>query len=694
MKKIFSAFLCFMLIFNLFSYTKAAPTTKVDLKNAILIAKSSFEFDDRDLKFTYDLSSNQNKSIWHLSWIGKNRQINIQVNAQNGDIVSMFRYEGEQPAINKIPKYSKEKAKEVAEVLIKKLVGDKFKEFVYDEANSNYIFYNPNYDFKYVRRINGIDYKDNFISVSVDKNNLKIMSYNFEYDYEGIPANQNIITLERAKEIFESKMGLELSYKVFYDYEKNKRNVKLVYIPKTNVCPIDAVTGEILKNPVYIYADQSLKNSAGESIPTLTPEEIKAIEENKKLITKDEVENILIKKLGLDKEFKAEYFNLGHDLYSNRYIWTVYYSKTSQDKLNYYYLGASIDAVTGEILSFYRNFPNIENYKEPKYTKQDAKRIAEDFINSLSKDKFIKCQYREVLSVDEKYVYSFEYRRIEDSIPVANEGFTISISPYTGEVLQYYQTWSNIVFPKAEKIISTRKAHEILYSKNNFKLNYMKYYDYDYEFKMNKYLIKLVYSFTSYNFMIDAKEGILLDYNGTPLKEIKKVSYSDIKNSPYYNDINILIDIGVIDDEGEKFYPNQMIRQKDFIKYIVKSLEPTYIIYREDIKEDYENYYEIAIKKGILSSKEKNPNAYVTRQDAAKWIIRAMGVGFVAELSNIYTLDCKDNKLIPKNYKGYIAIANELKIITPIKGYFMPRQTITRGEAARMLVNYLKVEKQ
>ncbi|WDU83213.1 hypothetical protein [Caloramator sp. Dgby_cultured_2] len=58
-----------------------------------------------------------------------------------------------------------------------------------------------------------------------------------------------------------------------------------------------------------------------------------------------------------------------------------------------------------------------------------------------------------------------------------------------------------------------------------------------------------------------------------------------------------MIDIGIIDDEGENFYPNQMIRQKDFIKYIVKSLEPNYIIYREDTKEEYENYYEIAIKK-------------------------------------------------------------------------------------------------
>ncbi|MDO6354641.1 S-layer homology domain-containing protein [Caloramator sp. CAR-1] len=691
MKKFLSSLLCFTLIFSLFSYTKAASTTKIDLKNAILIAKSSFEFDDRDLKFTYNLNSNENKSFWNLSWTGKNKQINIQVNAQNGDIISMYRYEGEQTITNKIPKYSKEKAKEVTEGLIRKLVGEKFKEFVYDEANSNYLYYNPNYDFRYTRRINGIDYKDNFISVSVDKNNLKIMSYYFEYDYEGVPTSQNIITLEKAKEIFESKMGLELSYKVFYDYEKNERNVKLIYTPKSSVYPIDAVTGEILKNPIYIFTENSQKDAAG-ALPTLTPEEIKAIEENKKLISKEEVENILVQKLGLNKELNMEYINLGHDLYSDRYIWTVYYSKTSQDKSNYYYFGATIDALTGEILSFYRNFPNIENYKEPKYTKQDAKKIAEDFINSLSKDKFIKCQYREVLNVDEKYVYSFEYRRIENSIPVANEGFTISISPYTGEVLHYYQTWSDIVFPKVENIISIDKAHNILYSKNNFKLNYMKYFDYD--FKMNKYFIKLVYSFTSYNFMIDAKEGILLDYSGKPLKEVKKISYSDIKNSPYYNDINILIDIGIIDDEGENFYPNQMIRQKNFIKYIVKSLEPNYIIYREDTKEEYENYYEIAIKKGIISSKEKNPNAYVTRQDAAKWIIRAMGVGFIAELSNLYTLNFKDSKLIPKNYKGYIALANELKIITPIKGYFMPRQSVTRGEAAKMLVNYLKVEKQ
>ncbi|WDU83214.1 hypothetical protein [Caloramator sp. Dgby_cultured_2] len=55
----------------------------------------------------------------------------------------------------------------------------------------------------------------------------------------------------------------------------------------------------------------------------------------------------------------------------------------------------------------------------------------------------------------------------------------------------------------------------------------MKYFDYD--FKMNKYFIKLVYSFTSYNFMIDAKEGILLDYSGKPLKEVKRFPTAILK---------------------------------------------------------------------------------------------------------------------------------------------------------------------
>ncbi|KRQ86095.1 hypothetical protein ABG79_02129 [Caloramator mitchellensis] len=689
MKRLLSILLSLAIAFGLFVKVNAATTEKIDLKSAILIAKSSFEFNDKNLDFRYELTNYNNKSIWNLNWSSKNSNISIQVDANHGYVISMYSYDGNMKPWSKIPKFSKEKAREIAEAKIKKLVGEKFSEFIFVD-NMETSLYSNTYDFRYVRKVNGIEYRDNFINISLERNTLKVINYAFEYDHYSLPGLQNVISLEKAKSIFDDKMGLELSYSIYYDYDKKERNIKLIYTPKNNVFPIDAFTGEIVKNNI-IYANEKSMGGKGGDAQVLTPQEIKAIDENKNLISKEKVEEILSNKFGLTGEFKNEYLSLSYDMYTNRYVWSVGYSKNADDKLKYYYLSASIDAVTGEILYYSKGYPYIEEKdKTPKYSKEECRKIAEDFIKSMQPDRFNQTKYKENIEYNGTNQYYFSYVRIHQNVSVLNQGFNLGVNPYDGQIISYSMNWSDVIFPSIEGVISKDKALEILFSKNPFGLNYVRYYDYS---KMVSYSTKLVYTFKSSSFNIDAKTGDMLDYNGKIVIENKKVTFTDIKNSPYNNDINILTDIGIIDDKTDKFNPNQMIKQKDFIKYLVRTLEPVYVIYTEDASKEYDNYYQIAIQKGIITEKEKNPNSNVTRQDAAKWIIKAMGGGFVAELSNLYTLNFKDAKLISKNYKGYIAIANELKIITPVKGFFQPKQPITKGEAARILVNYLKVEK-
>ena len=107
---------------------------------------------------------------------------------------------------------------------------------------------------------------------------------------------------------------------------------------------------------------------------------------------------------------------------------------------------------------------------------------------------------------------------------------------------------------------------------------------------------------------------------------------------------------------------------------------------------EYDTYYDTAIQKNILTEKQKSPEAIVTRQDAAKLIVRAMGMGYLAEVGNIYKLTFKDAEKIVNQYKGYAAIAEGLKIMSPISGNFSGTTQLTRGQSASLIINYLKVD--
>jgi hypothetical protein len=120
--------------------------------------------------------------------------------------------------------------------------------------------------------------------------------------------------------------------------------------------------------------------------------------------------------------------------------------------------------------------------------------------------------------------------------------------------------------------------------------------------------------------MIDSKTGVVLDSMGKQIKEAKKVEYSDIKGNAAEKDIQLLIEMGIIEDENTKYNPNGEMLQKDFIKMLVRAMEPymfVYNTYTDSSSDEYEKYYKIAIERKIISEKEKQPNSQISKQITA-----------------------------------------------------------------------------
>jgi len=107
--------------------------------------------------------------------------------------------------------------------------------------------------------------------------------------------------------------------------------------------------------------------------------------------------------------------------------------------------------------------------------------------------------------------------------------------------------------------------------------------------------------------------------------------------------------------------------------------------------EEVERLYSYLIRQGIVKAEEKDPDADVSREDAVKFIIRALKYDKVADIKGIFVCDFNDADAINPDLIGYVAIASGLRIISgDVNGNFNPQKLLTRGQTAALIYNYLQ----
>ncbi|NLN14549.1 MAG: hypothetical protein GX185_02965 [Tissierellia bacterium] len=95
-------------------------------------------------------------------------------------------------------------------------------------------------------------------------------------------------------------------------------------------------------------------------------------------------------------------------------------------------------------------------------------------------------------------------------------------------------------------------------------------------------------------------------------------------------------------------------------------------------------------KQKIIREEEENRGARVSKEDGAKYIIRAMGYEKLAEIEDIYADIFQDSKEIDPKLKGYMNLAYGLRIILGDgTDYIRPKYELNREDAASMVYNYL-----
>lgn len=666
------------------------------LKEAIIKSKELFNIGSEYDKFNQSISSRDGETVFYLNWSDSKEKlgnINVSITAE-GLILNYGKWEptyGEQAT--KLPSISKEEGLEIAEAFIKKVSPNLAGNIRYIDTLEPLNIYSNSYNYHFVRIENGIPYYNNNIEIQLDNSTGEINNYynNWDMDLEFIDT-KDIISLEKAEELYKEKIGLDLIYKL--GYRDMGQNVFLIYGPLNRDLGINAKDGEIAP----VYGDYGLYNKFSQDLggrgsfdlesAELSPDEEKAIDDISGLISKEEAEKIARETLELDEEYNLNNINLYTSWRNDdEYTWDMYFLKNANDKA--YFTDVSINAKTKKLIRFYRSSP-IDSDEKAQYNREESLNIAKEFIKKFNSENYSEIELREDLanmnSFEEQKRYSFQFVRKIDNAYVENDGVAIYIDAVNGKVEQYGLTWTNKDFPSNGDVIELDKAYDVLFNDIEIELKYTTGYGYDIYGRdpTEKKEAVLVYGLKSDKpANIDANTGNILSDGGEVYKEPRIIRYKDIEGSYARDKINILAQYGIT-LAGEEFKPKEKIIQKDFLYLLAKAKYPYY-----GIGDSEDNLYKQLINMGVIKENEKSPEKIVTKEEAVKYIIRALQYDKIADLTEIYKDIFNDTKDITPELKGYISIAYGLGIVQGYNGNLNPKAELKRQDAANMIYNLL-----
>ena len=260
---------------------------------------------------------------------------------------------------------------------------------------------------------------------------------------------------------------------------------------------------------------------------------------------------------------------------------------------------------------------------------------------------------------------SFSFVRYVNDIPYYDNYVNITIDLSDNSVSSYDIQHSDIDFPDLDGIVTYDTASEEYFSKAGFETVYV--YD--------KHEYKLVYS------VLD-EFGSVVAFTGKYNSDENTEEYNDISGHYSEKIANSLLELN-IGFNTDELKPDEPIKQKEFAALLRECVKYRGSVMLDD-DYDYDWMYEYNIDSIIESEDELNPDSNVTRLDAAKYMVCAMGYGEIGKL-DIYRpmfTDMKD--------AGYASILCGMKIMNG-DGYgnFNPDGILTRAQALIIMYNYL-----
>lgn len=631
------------------------------LQEALENVKERINVPEEYSEFSSSTSETDGKAGYRFTWRTKDDGRSISVYTTDNIITSYWKHSDDYGKGPYISGLGIEEAKKSASEFFEEVNGNYPYEIELEGSSAD--LHSSVYSFGIKVYINGIACDGQCGHIDVNRKTGETESFNIWYDDIEEPqfkSPADTIGTERAKEEYGKQLGLKLVYRIGFDEDKEEKFAYPVYVPKYEYNKyINALTGEVYEpaadmNDYGVAENMSMAAAdavaGGSAKRELTVQELDEIEKIDGLVSKADAEKLLRenKTLNIPKSVKTERINLSKSYRGEKYTYSL---QMSGEKENIY---ASINAKTGEIIS----------YSRYTYTSSDSPKTEN------KNDKAF-----EVLAGDKAKEYKYDeennrYVRYVNDTEVADDTAYIT---YTDGVLTGYSiSYTDTQFPSVADVMSVSEAEKAMFAAV------------DYELACVINGKKAVPVYMHENVSINPFTGVRVDYNNEEITSSKdELVYSDIDGHYAKNYIEALAQYGV-GFEGGMYMPDETITQKDFLALLMAVYRSGITVMRNN-PEQAKYVYDDVIGKGIITEEERDDDAYVTRESAAVYMIRAMGAEEYARYNDIYVTPFDD---VTEN-KGYIALLSAMGVVNGDDGHFNPTREITRAESAAMIYNYL-----
>ena len=361
----------------------------------------------------------------------------------------------------------------------------------------------------------------------------------------------------------------------------------------------------------------------------------------------------------------------------------------------------TMDAKTGKLMNVYSSSRMPNEPMERKVDADAAQKAAIAFLTAQCGTQFGKSELYDstnALEHDTRISHSFTYAQKVNGYFFPGNMISVGVDATDGSISSYSNSFDDAVtFDSAAGILTMDQAIDAWLDTYEVQLAYIRvpaaidYSKPEYKPLMDygiSYLYKLTLGYAlnreDYLLGIDAKTGkaVAPDWGTTD----EGLSYSDIAGHWAQSKIEKLAQFGV-GYTGDKFSPNAALTQIDLIALLASTEGYTYDASSED---SADNLYNYAYQLGILTKSERNDKSVLTRAATVKLILNAVGYGPVAQLQGIYRTKFVDDRSIPVDCYGYVALAQGLGMVSGNSfNRFLPNSNATRAQAAVMLYNLM-----